>query len=57
MNKCGHCAGALYTDTDHYGTHETCRNCGRTRVVELSPETPLWHTTGAGKRPRDPLPK
>ena len=35
--KCGKCGGALYYDTDKYGTHQSCRSCGWTRMLTVVP--------------------
>ena len=48
---CERCAGTLYIETDHYGTHESCFQCGRGRVISVVLVPSLWAKAGAAERP------
>ena len=52
--NCGKCGGTLYTDTDHYGRHETCLCCGASRVIEVAPSPDLWTASQASEGPGGP---
>lgn len=41
-NPCGKCGGTLYEETDQFGRHENCFQCGATRVLEVRLNPNLW---------------
>ena len=53
-NNCTRCAGTIYTDTDKYGQHWSCWNCGAggVLVVKLVPD--LWTMAAAVEGPGGP---
>ena len=51
MQDCVRCGGTTYTDTDKYGRHKNCFQCGASRVIEVALMRDLWAEAHAAEGP------
>ncbi len=51
---CGKCGGMLYEETDQWGVHCTCHNCGASRVIVIRLNPSLWVEGEAATGPGGP---
>ena len=54
-DECGRCGGTLYEDTDQFGRHENCFQCGASRVIEVALTPYLWEQAEAYEAPSGPV--